>query len=87
MASKASLSLAHQSEANESEPPRRLVVELGRRAAADLAWLVESEEVNKTTVVNRAIQVYRLLMEAQRNGGEVRVSDPVRGTAVLHIVA
>ncbi|WP_199423075.1 hypothetical protein [Actinotalea solisilvae] len=69
-----------------AEAPRRLVVELNRRAATDLAWLVESEEVNKTTVVNRALQVYRLLVEAQRNGGSVTLLDPAHGEATLRII-
>jgi hypothetical protein len=66
---------------------KRLVIELGRRASADLAWLVEEQEVNKTTVVNRAIQVYRLLIETQRNGGSIMLSDPVHGDTPLRIVA
>lgn len=76
-----------QSDEKPADRPRRLVVELGRRAAADISWLVEEEEVNKTTVVNRAIQVYRLLIETQRNGGSIIVSDPKRGDAPLRIVA
>lgn len=75
-------------ETNEvkSKPSRRLVVELGRRADADLAWLVNEEEVNKTTLVNRAIQVYRILVETQKNGGSIMVTDPVRGDSIMHIV-
>jgi hypothetical protein len=46
----------------------RLVIELTSRTAADLDWLVAAEELNKTTVTNRAIQVYRLLVESQRDG-------------------
>jgi len=80
------LALAGKSDEVKTEPPRRLVVELGRRTASDLAWLVEEEDVNKTTAVNRAVQVYRLLVEAQRNGGSIRVSDPVRGDSIMHIV-
>lgn len=62
------------------EAPRRLVVELGRKAAEDLAWLVEADDhLNKTTVVNRAVQVLRRVMEAQYHGGSVTIEDPVRG--------
>jgi hypothetical protein len=61
------------------EPPRRLVVELGRKAAEDLAWLVEADNLNKTTVVNRAVQVLRRVMEAQHNGGGITIDDPERG--------
>jgi hypothetical protein len=80
------LALAGKDEEAKADAPRRLVVELGRRAASDLAWLVAEEDVNKTTAVNRAVQVYRLLVEAQRNGGSVMVSDPVRGDSIMHIV-
>ncbi len=78
--------LAGKSREVRTEPSRRLVVELGRRTAADLAWLVEEEDVNKTTAVNRAVQVYRLLVEAQNNGGTITVSDPARGDSTMHIV-
>ena len=87
MTTKGQMVLARERGDTAPETPRRLVVELGRRAAADLAWLVEQEEVNKTTAVNRAIQVYRLLIEAQRNGGSIMVDDPARGKATLHVVA
>ena len=69
------------------ETPKRLVVELGRRANADLLWAVDEVESNKTTVVNRALQVYRLILEAQANGGTVTVDDPKRGNLVLHVIA
>lgn len=82
-----SLALAGGSHVDSTpDIPRRLVVELGRRSAADLAWLVEMEETNKTTVVNRAVQVYRLLVETQSNGGTIIVRDPQRGESELHIV-
>ena len=56
--------------------PRRLVVELNRRSAADLAWLTVEEELNKTTVVNRALQAYRILVEAAREGKSLLLEDP-----------
>ena len=59
--------------------PKRLVIELTQRAAADLAWLIEMEELNKTNVVNRAIQVYKRVIEAQANGGALVIDDPKRG--------
>lgn len=94
MASRTQLTVAKQldggSDAHQpnkgAEFQRRLVVELGRQAAGDLAWLVEETEVNKTTVVNRAVQVYRLLIEAQNNGGSIMISDPARGDSTMRIV-
>lgn len=79
----------HENSVSSKKPvtSQRLVVELGRRATTDLAWLVDEEEINKTTVVNRALQVYRIIKETERNGGQVKISDPVRGEAILHIVS
>jgi hypothetical protein len=62
-----------------TEPQRRLVVELNSASASDLAWLQDVEELNKTTLVNRAVQVYRMVIEAQRNGGGLTIDDPKRG--------
>ena len=94
MASRTQLTVAKQVDGGSdvhklnkgAEFQRRLVVELGRQAAGDLAWLVEETEVNKTTVVNRAVQVYRLLIEAQNNGGSIMISDPTRGDSTMYIV-
>jgi hypothetical protein len=71
---------------NATEVARRLVVELNRRTAGDLAWLVSEEELNKTTLVNRAVQVYRKIIEVQRNGGSVIIEDPERGQQRLLIM-
>ena len=62
----------------------RLVVELGRPASQLLEELTRLEDLNKTTIVNRAIQVYGLLRMAQENGGEVHMSDTADGA--LHSV-
>jgi len=70
-----------RSEAGQTaEVARRLVVELSSRSAQDLAWLVEEEELNKTTIVNRAVQVYKRIMELQSRGGSIVLIDPERGT-------
>lgn len=60
------------------EAPRRLVVELNKRPAQDLQWLVDSEGTNKTTIVNRALQVYKHVVELQQRGGAVLLEDPDR---------
>jgi hypothetical protein len=54
-----------------SEPRARLVVELNRATAAELDDLVELEELNKTTIVNKALQVYAILRKAERDGGKI----------------
>lgn len=53
------------------ESRARLVVELSKTSASLLEDLVDLEELNKTTVVNRAIQVYALLRKAEAAGGQV----------------
>lgn len=58
------------------EVAKRLVVDLTRRAAGDLGWLVDAEELNKTTIVNRAIQVYKMILEAQQSGQQIVIEDP-----------
>lgn len=55
--------------------PKRLVIELTKRASEDLGWLVELEESNKTTVVNRALQVYRMIIEAQQRGQQLIITN------------
>lgn len=57
------------------EPNRRLVVELTRASAADLARFVSEEDVNKTTIVNRALAVYRTIRAAEKEGGKVLIRD------------
>lgn len=51
--------------------PRRLVVELTSEASDSLDELTSREQVNKTTVVNRALKLYRLLRRADAAGGGV----------------
>lgn len=76
----------HQDEADEAsvvdgppgrraEPRPRLVVELTRATGAQLDELVELEELNKTTIVNRALQVYAFLRKAERDGGQLLLLD------------
>jgi hypothetical protein len=53
----------------------RLVVELNRATAADLDDLMELEDLNKTTLVNRALQMYAFLRKAERDGGQIFVQE------------
>lgn len=62
-----------------AEIPRRLVVELNKRSSRDLGELVEIEELNKTTIVNRAIQVYALIRHIELEGGRVYIQDSGAG--------
>lgn len=66
---------------------RRLIVELGEKSQADLECLVLSEGTNKTTVVNRAIQLFKLIREVEERGGSVELDDPQRGKARLKILS
>jgi len=52
---------------------RPLVIEQTSRTAADLAWLEALKGLNKTTLCNRAVQVYRQIVERQEAGGMVLV--------------
>lgn len=54
---------------------RRLVVELNRRSSDDLDKSCEREELNKTTIVNRALQVYTLIQDHLEAGGVVVLVD------------
>ncbi|HST80868.1 MAG TPA: hypothetical protein VLL08_03890 [Kineosporiaceae bacterium] len=53
----------------------RLVVELNRATAADLDDLVALEDLNKTTLVNRALQMYAILRKAERDGGQILIQE------------
>lgn len=55
---------------------RRLVVELTPDTAAKLALLASEEGHNKTTVVNRALQVYEFLKGIDAAGGKILVQEP-----------
>lgn len=57
------------------EAPRRLVVELGGQNANELADLVNLEDLNKTTIVNRAIQLYALVRKLEREGGRLYMQE------------
>jgi hypothetical protein len=54
---------------------RRLVVELTPDTAIKLASLAAEEGHNKTTVVNRALQVYDFLREIDANGGKILIQE------------
>lgn len=63
---------------DETKPRRgvhRLVVELNPRVAHQLDDLVLAEGLNKTTLVNRAIQVYALVVDVQTAGGRLYVQE------------
>lgn len=61
--------------ARRPEPRARLVVELTRATSSELDDLVEFEELNKTTIVNRALQMYAFLRKAERDGGQILLLD------------
>lgn len=70
-----------------AEVAKRLVVELTKRASQDMAWLVNEEEANKTTIVNRAVQVYKMVVEAQGNGQRLMIGNSDGSNAqILYLV-
>lgn len=54
---------------------RRLVVELTVSVAHKLDDLVRLEELNKTTIVNRALLLYGMIVELQHDGGKVYIQE------------
>lgn len=61
-------------EPQQPKPPR-LIVELNELTAGLLNELVEVEELNKSTLVNRAVQLYSMIGGVQRAGGKVYVQE------------
>jgi hypothetical protein len=57
------------------DAPRRLVVELNSQSTHDLANLVEIEELNKTSIVNRAIRFYAMIRDIERDGGKIYIQE------------
>ena len=60
----------------QEERRQRLVVELSTAAAEELQYLTDREELNKTTIVNRALQVYAILRRAEDEGSKVLIQEP-----------
>lgn len=54
---------------------KRLLVELTDKTDHDLCRLAGRSELNKTTIVNRAVQIYALAQELQDNGRPVGFTD------------
>lgn len=73
--------------AAEGTARKRLVIELGEKTRADLDSLVVSEEVNKTTVANRAIQLYKIVKDAEEKGGSVTITYPDGSVMKLLIIS
>lgn len=59
----------------EGTAPKRLVVELNRLSAQELDDMGQIEGLNKTTLVNRAIQVYALVRKAELDGDKILIED------------
>ncbi len=56
-------------DSNTPKPRPRLVIELQHRVSEMLDELVEIEGLNKTTITNRALELYHLLITNQQAGG------------------
>jgi hypothetical protein len=64
------------------QPPETLVIGVGIRAQEQLAELAELEELNRSTIINRAIQLYAELIRVRREGGSLYVRDVPDGPLV-----
>lgn len=64
----------------------RLVAELNNKATADLAWLATAEELTRTAVVARALQVYRHVIEHQQDGGALLLEDGKTGATTRLLI-
>jgi hypothetical protein len=65
--------------ATETETAERITVALVRKAAADLQYLMDSTDLSKTDLVNRALSLYRFFQESTAAGREVIVRDKTTG--------
>lgn len=70
------------------------VIRVGRRKSITFvpsAYRALTEEatesgLSETDVVNRAVQVYRFVMESQRSGKKLKLEDGDGATETVHIV-
>lgn len=58
-----------------TQPFRRMVIELTEKTSQALSRREENEELNPTTLFNRAMQIYDVLMTAQENGERIMLGD------------
>jgi arginine repressor len=58
-------------ETHDAQVARRLVVELNHRSVRDLTSAMTADGTNRTTTVNRAIQVYEMVRATQADGGYI----------------
>ena len=61
----------------------RLTVNLTQKASAALLATAEREELNRTDVVNRALQLYEYVSKLRDNGGELLARETPGGDVML----
>ena len=55
----------------EKSPPYRLTIEVGSGAQRILAERCEKEDLNASTIINRALMVYDIIMHITDTGGKI----------------
>lgn len=60
----------------DTTPVRKLLVDLNKRTDDELTDCANREGINKTTVVNRAVQVYAAITDNQAAGGSLVLIRP-----------
>jgi hypothetical protein len=56
-------------------PPDRITTNLKPKTITDLKTIAETTGENQTEIVNRAVNLYALLLAAQKNGGALYLKE------------
>jgi len=54
----------------------RITVNLTEKSTRALDWLSDDTSLNRTDIVNRALQLYRYVQEATNTGAELHIKRP-----------
>jgi len=58
---------------DETIPVRRMEIELNEKTSQALKQRMKKEALNPSTLFNRAMQIYDLIMVAQENGTQITI--------------
>lgn len=69
-----------------TEVYRRLTTNLTRRSSEALTYLHETEEMSKTDVINRALQLYQFTVQSRERGENLAVVKSDGSVMKLHLI-